>query len=658
MRWVILLLAIAVILPTVCLLWFMVQAVRNERLAVRQKLINLCVDRIDGAKNDFDTECERRRDKDFPVVCYIEHDNPAWIDAVTDGADGFVVYDFNGVLIYPVVDYRLEQESFEEVQDAFAMEVRGDFSGALEKYKQIAESNKVSSLFAASMGMIRCLDKLNREEELLNLFDKILYQDPPLRKRFTAKQVAMIKVRHIEWLANNDTYDHPDMYHDLMDWFAGEEIYSAETTIWALNKIIDIAIEQGEQERLRKSIDYARGVIKGETISLAASEYFNDQKNLESLPKEIWKSFKADRILYAFRYFVNDKDVLIIRTKESMLYRIEPVLDKIAIEGIGMRLTDERGDILFGPVKLDIQPFIITKLSDYLPDWSLQLYFEDGEIFDRAASKQAVLYTWSGLLVTLLIAICGAVAAQSISRQIKLNRLKNDFIATVTHELKTPLSSMRVLVDTLLDGNYEGQRTATEYLQLISRENERLSHLIDNFLTFSRMERNKQAFEIAQVSPVEIANSAADAVRTKFDKNGVDFGLDVAKPLPMIKADKDAMVTVLVNLLDNAYKYSNDDKRIELKVFREDGCVCFAVKDNGIGMTRRQVRKVFDRFYQADSSLTRRVEGAGLGLAIVKFIVYAHNGQITVASKPEKGSTFTVKLKALAGNGNDINNRR
>ena len=115
---------------------------------------------------------------------------------------------------------------------------------------------------------------------------------------------------------------------------------------------------------------------------------------------------------------------------------------------------------------------------------------------------------------------------------------------------------MRVLVDTLLEGNYDDQQTATEYLQLISKENIRLSRLIDNFLTFSRMERNKQAFDIAKTDPAEIAKSAGQAVQTKFRKDNCKFEINVDDNLPSIMADKDAMITVLVNLLDNAYKYS------------------------------------------------------------------------------------------------------
>lgn len=112
-------------------------------------------------------------------------------------------------------------------------------------------------------------------------------------------------------------------------------------------------------------------------------------------------------------------------------------------------------------------------------------------------------------------------------------------------------------------------------------------------------------------------------------------------------ADKDAMATVLVNLLDNAYKYSYDDKQIELNAFANNNLVCFSVKDNGIGLTHRQIKKVFDRFYQADTNLSRQAEGTGLGLSIVKFIVDAHKGKIDVESKPGKGSIFTVTLPII-----------
>jgi signal transduction histidine kinase len=226
----------------------------------------------------------------------------------------------------------------------------------------------------------------------------------------------------------------------------------------------------------------------------------------------------------------------------------------------------------------------------------------------------------------------------------RLARLKNDFIATVTHELKTPLASMRVLVDTLLEEKLPDRRQEREYLELVARENERLSRLIDNFLTFSRMERNKQAFEMAPVDAGEIAQAAADAVRERFAAADVGFSLDIPDQMPQIDADRDAIITVLLNLLDNAFKYGGSDKSIKLRAAGGDDEVVFEVEDNGPGIPRRAQKKIFDRFYQVDSSLAREVGGAGLGLAIVKYIVDAHGGAIAVQSAPGRGSRFTVRL--------------
>ena len=175
--------------------------------------------------------------------------------------------------------------------------------------------------------------------------------------------------------------------------------------------------------------------------------------------------------------------------------------------------------------------------------------------------------------------------------------------------------------------------------------------MIDNFLTFSRMERNKVAFTLVEARPAAMANDAIESVKTKFAAHNCSLTVEIAEHLPEIQADHDAMVTVLVNLLDNACKYTTDNKQISLKVFPDAGSVCFAVSDNGIGLARRHIRRIFDRFYQVDSSLARKAEGCGLGLSIVKFIVDAHKGKITVESRPGKGTTFTVRLPVGRRNG-------
>ncbi len=229
-----------------------------------------------------------------------------------------------------------------------------------------------------------------------------------------------------------------------------------------------------------------------------------------------------------------------------------------------------------------------------------------------------------------------------------LTQLRNDLVANVTHELKTPLSSMRLLVDTLLNSQPLNEQTAREYLQLIAQENLRLSRLIDNFLTFSRMERNKYAFGFKEVPAADIVEGAVAAVRERFNVPGCHFQTEANGDLPPVLADADAMVTAVVNLLDNAYKYSGDEKQITLRAAALNGSVLFSVQDNGIGLSPRDTRRIFKRFFQVDQRLSRSRGGCGLGLSIVKFIVTAHHGNVRVESQPGRGSTFTISLPGAA----------
>ena len=208
-----------------------------------------------------------------------------------------------------------------------------------------------------------------------------------------------------------------------------------------------------------------------------------------------------------------------------------------------------------------------------------------------------------------------------------------------------------MLVDTLREGRCPDAKQAGEYFDLMAKENERLSRLIDNFLTFSRMERNKRAFEFTTVEVNEVVQAATQAVRDRFSSPGSQLGVEVPAGLPCIHADRDAMVTVILNLLENAWKYTGERKAVTLRAYTANGGVFIEVSDNGIGMTRRAVRRIFDKFYQVDQTLARKAGGCGLGLAIVKFILDTHGGTIEVKSQPGKGSTFAVRLPAAQGQG-------
>jgi signal transduction histidine kinase len=279
-----------------------------------------------------------------------------------------------------------------------------------------------------------------------------------------------------------------------------------------------------------------------------------------------------------------------------------------------------------------------------MPGWQLAFTLLDPKLADRAARDRRAAYLWAGYLVVAAMILAGLVAGQSLLRQARLARLKTDLVAAVSHELKTPLASMRLLVDSLLeDGAGDPVRTR-EYLELIAGENLRLSRMIENFLTFSRIEGNRERFEFSPTSLARVVETALHAMGERLHAPGCRFEAGIAPDLPRLQADEDALVMLLVNLLDNAYKYTPQEKHIRLRATAAGGSVVLSVEDNGIGIAPREQQRIFRKFYQVDRRLTRETGGCGLGLSIVASIVRAHGGTIDVKSRPGAGSTFTVSL--------------
>jgi len=309
-----------------------------------------------------------------------------------------------------------------------------------------------------------------------------------------------------------------------------------------------------------------------------------------------------------------------------------------------IRLVDERGQPLSGNWQPHREPVASAMLGAPFSGWKAQLYLQGRNPAPDSSDDEISLFGWRAgttIVANLLIA---CTAAFAVHRQIKMQELKNSTLATVSHELKTPLASMRVLLETLLDGRFHGEEQLREYLELAARENFRLSRLIENFLTLSRIERGVYAFRKEPAAPNEIALSALDSMGLKPGAEHIESRL--AEHLPAIMADRDSLNMVLVNLLENAWKYTGEDKRIAIETKHDRNCVIFIVEDNGIGIAKEEQGKIFKRFYQVDQKLNRSAEGCGLGLSIVKQIVDAHDGGITVESDLGKGSRFLISISA------------
>jgi signal transduction histidine kinase len=665
-----LLLAAAVILPTVCLLWFMSQAVKNERLAVRQKLIdsytdslaklkgyneNIWLDWTDIWVNNWHGDVREFFKTMVQTKNYSHGDN--------EYADALIVYDANGSIVYPIGKTYGPSEYAEGTSDRDKLLwrhefVERDYTAAARLYESVAGESTIQPIrLRALTGVIRNLWKAGQTSEAIERCEQALadtneydVQQFELVMQLRLLRIAMLKngVAADYETAVGEFVSQATEYHSLFDYSHEKDQFAvapSESAIFFLQKALELAKDSGvplEAERIR----LAERLIAAETRSVKLASEYLDEAIFEDRGQWFVSRLTDEQDIFGY-YFVKDgKKVVVAFDPNNLRLFFQMYSTDDFPQGLDYMITDETGKCvvcLEGPVRPALLAYPVSK---YFPDWTVWVFLKDDDLFVSAARRQAALYMWAAALVIALILAVGGFAGRSVGRQMKLNRLKNDFIATVSHELKTPLASMRVLVDTLLEGRYKGEQQATEYLQLVSQENERLSNLIDNFLTFSRMERNKQAFEMSETAPAVIANRAAEAVKTKFEQVQCKFDMSIDDNLPEVLADQDAMVTALVNLLDNACKYSLDDKQIVLRVFAEVDSVCFVVSDKGIGMSRRALKKIFDRFHQVDRRLARRAQGCGLGLSIVEFIVDAHKGTIVVDSKPGKGSVFTIKLPA------------
>lgn len=231
-----------------------------------------------------------------------------------------------------------------------------------------------------------------------------------------------------------------------------------------------------------------------------------------------------------------------------------------------------------------------------------------------------------------------------MGRQRELVVLQRRFVADVSHELKTPLALIRLLAETLATGRLREQSRVDHYLSTITRESERLSALIDNILDFSNMEAGRKRYEFGPCGVNMVVQQAWALFEPQFSKDGFMARLIVQQDLPTIRADSAALQQLVVNLLQNAYRYGAEGKYVALSARRSGEQVIIDVEDHGIGMTRKQIQRIGQSFFRADDPRVRKTRGTGLGLTIVKHIIAAHGGRLHIESRPGKGSVFSVQL--------------
>jgi signal transduction histidine kinase len=250
------------------------------------------------------------------------------------------------------------------------------------------------------------------------------------------------------------------------------------------------------------------------------------------------------------------------------------------------------------------------------------------------------------ILTGLSLLLAGGIILtyRNISREMALARLKSDFVSNVSHELRTPLSLIRLYAETLELGRLKSEAKCQEYYSIIRKESERLSALINNILDFSRIEAGRKEYDFRDTDVGELVHNTLESYRYQIEQNGFAFEERIAPDVPHLRVDREALARSLLNLVNNALKYSQDRKFIGVNVFRDNGTVKLEVVDHGIGIPEDEQSKIFEKFYRVGDPLVHNTKGSGLGLSLVRHVVTAHGGQVLVDSAPGRGSKFTIRL--------------
>ena len=313
--------------------------------------------------------------------------------------------------------------------------------------------------------------------------------------------------------------------------------------------------------------------------------------------------------------------------------------------GLHLQMIDESAqNILTGKEELPSKDSLTLSYRQFPFPWKVVVSQPALNDLEQTALRENIFY---GVLLTVIVVLMllGAfLIARDISRESETTRLKTEFVHNVSHELKTPLTLIRLYGETLQRKQDLKKEERQEAYEIITKESERLSHMINNVLDFSRIEMGKKEFNFKKSNLAQVIRDTVESYRYHLEKKGFSIQEDIATDLPEMNFDGEAVASILVNLLSNAMKFSPKDKKVTIRLFKKNDNAVLQVADKGIGISHREISRIFKRFYRSKHEIVSESRGSGLGLTLVKHITEAHGGRIEVESEPGKGSIFSVIL--------------
>ncbi|UCE40583.1 MAG: GHKL domain-containing protein [Candidatus Aminicenantes bacterium] len=415
--------------------------------------------------------------------------------------------------------------------------------------------------------------------------------------------------------------------------------------------------DETSQERDQLQVIYKERIEQWRTMRNIEGEIIPDLKNrlirasdTGSSPIFYEKTIDDTPYLIASVLFPDGTNAAfsgLIGAKVDQEYLVDHVLKKLIenqqlSENTSVVISDLSDRLLLGNKDESTELATVTEFfENNFPPWKIEFFRGKTSGLSGIDIKKS-FYFWTIVVLLIVLTFGAALIMRTISHEMEVLKIKSDFVSSVSHEFKTPLTSIRTLVERLQEGKVKERTKMKQYFSVIAQDTDKLTRMVGNILDFSKIDEGKREYDFVEINLAQLVSHQIQA----FQKDELlkDFSIQafIQKDIPKLSVDREALSQALNNLLDNAVKFSRDNKKIEVRLSRDERNVILEVKDNGIGIPPYEWDKIFDKFYQGKNALKQTVKGTGLGLTLVKHTVEAHGGKVSVKSKVGDGSTFSL----------------
>lgn len=357
------------------------------------------------------------------------------------------------------------------------------------------------------------------------------------------------------------------------------------------------------------------------------------------------RSFHISAAMIRDKTGTNSMGIIGVKIKNESLEEqtLKTIIEEIpSSENMKLAISDLSGKVLFGRKNSSAGVSAVTEFfEDNFPPWRIEIFRSQPESSSIVDIRQS-FYFWTILTLVVILIFGAAIIARTITHEIEVLKIKSDFVSAVSHEFKTPLTSIKALIERLKEGKVKDAAKMEQYFSLISQDADRLTRLVKNILDFSKIEEGKKEYEFVETDVAQLVLQRIENFRKDEVQKGIKIHAVISEGIPRLYVDQDALSQAFNNLLDNALKFSADIKEIYVNLKKDEENVVLEVMDKGIGIPQDELNKIFDKFYQGRNALRQSAKGAGLGLTLVKHIIEAHGGKISVKSRIGQGSTFSL----------------